>query len=494
MKHESECKNILLFFDELIHATSGTVIACETNMSGISSVSLDSRNCEAHSLFIPLRGAERDGHAFCESALENGAICFFVDEQCIEKGIEDPRWTCTQGGLSIDAWIKALCKKYHAMCICVKNTLIALQACARFYLNKFPRIFKIAVTGSSGKTTTKELLSCIIGEQEPVIFSEGNLNSETGLPLSVFKITDKHKVAIFEMGMNRKNEIAELASVFKPNIAVITNIGTAHIGMLGSQEQIALEKKQIFSQFDSNDIGFIPKDNWANFLSKDIAGTVIAVDIEAKIKDSFLELEDNGENGYSFVYKNEKVSFPLAGKHNLFNAALAVTVAEHLNIKAHKIKSGLEKVNAGFGRSQVVHGAVDYLFDAYNANPQSMEAAIQFLIDLKRNVKKIAIIGSMLELGEFAFTAHKKIIEMILHSNIDFIFLYGNEIVSTYKKLEHRTSNIFYYDETETNLLKKDMTDILENQKRDGNKCFVLLKGSRGLKLEQFISVLESVK
>ena len=100
----------------------------------------------------------------------------------------------------------------------------------------------------------------------------------------------------------------------------------------------------------------------------------------------------------------------------------------------------------------------------------------------------------MLELGEFAFTAHKKIIEMILHSNIDFIFLYGNEIVSTYKKLEHRTSNIFYYDETETNLLKKNMTDILENQKRDGNKCFVLLKGSRGLKLEQFISVLESVK
>jgi UDP-N-acetylmuramoyl-tripeptide--D-alanyl-D-alanine ligase len=158
----------------------------------------------------------------------------------------------------------------------VEDTLRGLQDAARIYLEKFPRLLKIAITGSSGKTTTKEIAAAITGQEKNVVMNSGNFNSETGLPLSVFNVRQEHEVGIFEAGMNRRGEIAELAEVLKPDIALITNIDIPHIGILGSIEAIAEEKKAIFSQFTGKEKALIPADEgFKDFLAQGVAGEII---------------------------------------------------------------------------------------------------------------------------------------------------------------------------------------------------------------------------
>ncbi|HPS44233.1 MAG TPA: Mur ligase family protein, partial [Treponemataceae bacterium] len=237
----------------LAAAVRGTILCDYSPNNGFSSVATDSRNVLPGSLFVPLMGEFLDGHTFIAKALESGAAVIFVDAA---HGSGSASLFCTLG------------KQYNASFIVVENTLHALQDAAGAYLKKFPKLLKIGITGSSGKTTTKEITGAIFSQKYRVIMNEGNLNSETGLPLSVFKVRPEHEVGIFELGMNRKGEITEIARVLMPKLALITNIGTAHIGILGSRQAIAEEKKEIFSFFDSDSTGFVPEDDdWKDFLS-----------------------------------------------------------------------------------------------------------------------------------------------------------------------------------------------------------------------------------
>lgn len=462
-------QNILLSFDELCEATNGKIVFAYARMEGVCSVVIDSRDVLAGSLFVPLRGEKQDGHKYIEAALEKGAVCFLVDTQFLKDN---------------KSAIKKLCQLYERTCIAVESNLYALQDAARYYVQKFPNIIKIAITGSSGKTTTKEILVSILSDYKETVFSEGNLNSETGLPLSVFKIRDKHRFAVFEMGMNRENEIAELAKVLNPHIAIITNIGTAHIGMLGSQEKIAEEKKKIFSQFDESCTAYIPDDAWADFLSTGVRGKIKKIDAKTFIAKNFIDLKNLGSDGFEFNYKGSKIKFKLIAEHNLVNAAMAICVAEDLGAKKENIVHGLETVKALYGRAEVVQGEkAKYLFDVYNANPQSMFSAIRFLESLK-NVRRIALLGSMLELGDYAFEAHKKIIEEVLNSNIELCFLYGDEIVSVFESLDIDSKKFLLFKSNEAEALSKNLeASVCEND-------FVLLKGSRSLRLERFANVL----
>lgn len=481
-KAEDFGKDMLLTFDEICQATSGKIVCNKAGVQGVYSVVLDSRNVSDGALFVPLRGTIQDGHKYCEAALQKGAVCFFVDIKFLAE---------TNAEVANETFVKNLCEKYKATCIVVKNNLYALQDCAACYLKKFPKLLRIAVTGSSGKTTTKEILASIIGEERKTIFTKGNLNSETGLPLSVFTIRKDDEVAVFEFGMNRENEIAELAKIFQPSIAVITNIGLAHVGMLGSQEKIALEKKKIFSRFDNTCTGFIPQSEFVEILKQDVPGEIKVIDCEKIISEKFLKLKDLGEKGFEFIYDGEKVEFHLVGKHNLINALMAISVAEFLKIKTSNIKKGLEKVKAIYGRAEIKEGRVKYLFDVYNANPQSMLASIEFFENLKVGGKKIAVLGSMMELGDYEFDAHKKIIDRVLNSNIDLIFLYGDNFVSVFENLKTLKTNenkFLCFKTNEATLLEAKLKEIIV----DGD--FVLLKGSRGLKLEQFVSCLEADK
>ena len=460
---------MLLSFEELCHAVSGSVVCHFSLYAGFDSVTTDSRTVVSRSLFVPLRGLQQDGHRYIESALQHGACYIFADEAYLSD--EGNRLTLT-----------ALCKQYEASCIGVAHTLTALQNAAAAYLEHFPRLLKIGITGSNGKTTTKELIASIFEQEYRVIKNEGNLNSETGLPLSVFHITEEHEVGIFELGMNRPGEIAELAAVLKPDIAVITNIGTAHIGMLGSKDAIAHEKKQIFSFFNADSVGFIPADDeYAAFLRDVPQGTILDYGAAA---DGAYDLD--GLNGAIIHYRDERIRFPIPGMHNVQNAFAAIAVAEYAKISPQAIKQGLEQAHSLFGRSQIIYGPVTYLLDCYNANPDSMNAGLALCSNIPVQGRKIYVLASMRELGFASRAAHRAVCKSAFSSDADALFFFGEEICAAAVEEGRRSDKPFFcFYESNADKLGAALDSLL--RKHD----FVFLKGSRSLALEQFEPILQ---
>ena len=459
---------MLLGWEALCKAVAGTFICNYSPYQGFNSVTTDSRTVADHALFIPLRGTQQDGHRYIEQALQNGAACLLADAAHLDVSEN------TQN-------ILTLCKKHQAACIRVEHTLKALQDAAAAYLEQFPQLLKIGVTGSNGKTTTKELLASIFAQRYRTVKNEGNLNSETGLPLSVFTVTKEHEVGIFELGMNRKGEIAELAAVLKPNIAVITNIGTAHIGMLGSKDAIAHEKKQIFSCFDENAVGFIPDmDEYTAFLRKVPHGKMIAYSASP---DAYT-LE--GLSGAKIRYRGETIRLPLPGIHNVQNAFAAIAVAEYCNIPLQSIKAGIEQIQALFGRSQIIQGPVTYLLDCYNANPDSMYAGLALCANIAVSGKKIYVLASMKELGAESAEAHRAVCAAAFASDADALFFFGEEMCKAAAEQNKDSNKAFFcFNETEADKLRDTLDNLLNRSD------FVFLKGSRSLALEQFEPILQ---
>jgi len=253
-------ESILMDFSRLSRSLGAQFLSFGKSQgnAGFSSVTIDSRSAREGSLFVALPGSNCDGHSFVEAAFKNGAAAAMVERQKLET-------------FNLSDIAKSLGKTL----IVVDNSLEGLQKAAAVYLEKFPGLLKIAITGSSGKTTTKEIAAKIIGIEKRVTMNPGNYNSETGLPLSVFNLKPGDEVGVFEMGMNHEGEIAALARTLNPDIALITNIGSAHIGILGSKEAIAKEKKNIFSQFNGKGVALIPRDSpYRDFLAQGVRGRV----------------------------------------------------------------------------------------------------------------------------------------------------------------------------------------------------------------------------
>ncbi|MGI5084775.1 UDP-N-acetylmuramoyl-tripeptide--D-alanyl-D-alanine ligase [Treponema putidum] len=475
----------LMTFEELLRSTEGKLIFLSLPSKSFSSVAIDSRKVKNNSLFIPLRGENQDGHIYIESALKKGSKFFVVDFEHLKKNENN---------------LISLCKEYGASCLAVKNNLKALQDAAGYYLKKFPNLYKIGITGSSGKTTTKEILASIYSQKYNTIWTKGNLNSETGLPLSIFDVRPEHEAGIFELGMNRRGEIAEITKVLLPNAAIITNIGTAHIGILGTKQAIAEEKKEIFSCFNDDALGFIPECEFTDFLKDVLHGSIFTV----SDNDSSLvqKVEDAGVMGSKIFYRGEEILFPLPGVYNVKNALLCIALSEKKGFSAKEIKSGLEAVRPLFGRSQVLHGFVTYFLDCYNANPDSMESAIRFCNSLNIESKKHYVLGSMLELGKESEIQHKKIIEEALKSNADSLYFFGDDICSAYKAAYKAAckavckaayENTRFDSSKKIYLFKTDEFDSLKTNLKM-NLCkddFVLLKGSRSMALERLEPVLK---
>lgn len=460
-------QELLMTIPDLVEAVKGTCICNYSPVNGFSSVAIDSRNVIKNSLFVPLMGKNQDGHVYFSKALEAGASIIFVDE---EHG---------NGSSSVFA---QLAKPYKTCVIQVENTLTALQDAARFYVNQFPQLVKIGITGSSGKTTTKEILASILSQHFSVVMNEGNLNSETGLPLSVFNIRKNHQIGVFELGMNRKNEIAEITRVLKPNYAVVTNIGTAHIGILGTQEAIAEEKKSIFSFFNDYNQGFIPEDEkFAPFLSKIKRGTIHTYGI--KTSHGFESYEDKGIDGTLIKFDGITINLLLPGLYNLKNALAAIAVAKELGCNSLEIKAGIEAVKPLFGRSQVRRGAITLFIDCYNANPESMEESIDFCSSLDWKHNKIFVLGSMLELGDASKVAHARICKKIAFSQAQFVFLLGKEMIDAAQTIDWQGKKVFF-------------TELIDEIIEKLPLCIscgdlVLIKGSRGLALERILPTIE---
>ena len=455
---------ILMSFNELSKSLGALLFPGEGGERGFFSVGIDSRNLESGALFIALPGTVHDGHSFIEAALKAGAEGIMASRSALETFN-----------------LLELLKKWGKTLILVEDTLKGLQNAAGAYLEKFPGLLKIAVTGSSGKTTTKEIAAAMTGQEKKVVMNHGNLNSETGLPLSVFNIRKFHEVGIFEAGMNRRGEIAELARVLKPDIALITNIGSAHIGILGSKEAIAEEKKAIFSQFTGNEKALIPSDEeYRDFLARNVAG-----EIRFYGPESFPELgglRDLGLEGTEITWSGKNVNFPLAGSFNLKNAFSALAIAQEIPLSEESIRKGLESVKPLFGRGEILSGNVTVIRDCYNSNPESLKAALEFCAGLDWPGRKVYVVGSMLELGQASEEAHLAIGPVLASSGGDMNFLFGKETGLSSDFLSAHSIPFYWADNMSE--LKKALGSYVKN----GD--LVLLKGSRGCELEQLSPLL----
>ena len=436
----------------------------------VASVVVDSRQVQQGSLFVALRGERTDGHLFLLQAAQAGAACLLVSRaQAAARAAE----------------LAELCARAACRAVAVDDTLAALQQLARVHMRRLPPLTRIGVTGSNGKTTTKEIIGRILCLAAATAVNEGNLNSEIGLPLACFAVRDIHRFAVFEMGMNHPGEMDVLADIVRPDLALVTNVGTAHIGLLGSREAIVREKKGIFSRFDGRQTGFLnEEERFFDLLSEGVKGRIVR--FGPRSTEGYEGSESLGLDGTLIRWEGSRIRFPLFGPHNLANALGAIAVARACGASAADIRSGLEAVAPLFGRSQILRSEATILVDCYNANPDSMESAIAFVEALPWKGRKVAVLGSMRELGEEAEQAHRALGRRAAGARFDRVFLFGDELEGA--ALEQAASpggRVAWF--TDACVLGEAVRAAV----RPGD--LVLVKGSRGVALERILPQLTTL-
>ncbi|MBR7064064.1 MAG: UDP-N-acetylmuramoyl-tripeptide--D-alanyl-D-alanine ligase [Treponema sp.] len=467
----------LLDYGQTLNALKGEPLFCIDEKSFFfTNVVTDSRNVKQFSLFVPLIGQNQNGHKFIEEALKKGASVVLVQKDEYES--------------KKDFYNALSCSSCFFV---VKNTLTALQDLAHFYVKQFPHLKKIAITGSSGKSTVKEMVASVLRKKYKVICNEGNLNSETGLPLSVFNITSEHEVGVFEMGMNRVGEISEIASVLESPLALITNIGSAHIGILGSKEKIATEKKCVFNFVTKDGVAFIPEtDEFSHILKEGVLGKIVYF---GRDTDEVYLISDDKIDGIHFKLGSETVHLKLPGLHNYKNALASVAVGRHFGVSDCDIKNALENFQNLSGRSELKKivtkndFSVTVIEDCYNANFESTVAILDFASTVKNNGERIFVLGDMKELGSLSKDLHEKIGEKVLASNATFVIFVGSEMSVAYQKcVSSGFSSCVHFSSYDDSAIK-NISDVVLSKLQ--NDSLVLLKASHSVALERIIPLIK---
>lgn len=455
-----------IFIEEIIRAVNGVINKnIDTSQISIKGVSIDTRNINKGDLFIAIKGDNFDGHNFLNKAFDNGATV------CISETNEQ-----TNGIL-----IKVL------------DTKKALKDLACYYLSLFD-VKVIAITGSSGKTTTKDMIAHTLAIKYNVVKTIGNFNNEIGLPLTIFNIEDDTQIVVLEMGMNHLGEIRELSRISKPDVAIITNIGTAHIENLGSKDAIFRAKYEIFDYLKKDGIKILNGDD-------DILKTldIKSEHKKAREKKKFFysinyELDAfsiNIDDDYidrvyatlNFDSKSIDVCINYAGKHMVSNALAVVLVGNYLSLSKSEIKQGIESFKISKMRMSIIKtNKVTIIDDSYNANPSSMKCSIDVL--KKASGRKVAILGDMLELGSFSEKFHYEIGAYCANCKIDVLIFIGKYKESMKNgALNNYAKKIYTYNKN-TEFLQH-MSDILKVQDT------ILVKASRGSKLENTVEEIK---
>ena len=366
--------------EDILKATNGQLICGEPDFV-ISEITTDSRKAGVNMLFVPLVGENNDAHDYIGNAFENGASVVITHRDIPPRNDKS--------------------------IIRVQDTRTALGDIARFYKEKY-NLPTVAVTGSVGKTTTKDMISSVLTMKYNTVKTQGNYNNDIGLPLTVFRLEHKHEAVVLEMGMSHFGEIHYLASIAKPNIAVITNIGMSHIENLGSRENIYRSKMQICDFFDEN--GLLIANGDDEFLQKKQEGIkTITYGIENKACDLVAEnVENLGMDGSRFTVlidgENYEITVKTPGVHNVYNALASICVGRAMGVSMQDIIDGIREFQLTNMRMEIKHfGDLTVIDDCYNAAPDSIKAALSVLKDAK-SARKIAVLGDVLEMGGFAET------------------------------------------------------------------------------------------
>ncbi|BAB06289.1 UDP-N-acetylmuramoyl-tripeptide--D-alanyl-D-alanine ligase [Halalkalibacterium halodurans] len=423
-------------------------------------VSTDTRTIQEGNLFVPLIGERFDGHDYVEQALSKGA----------------------QASLWATSVPVPESLKNEDRLLFVNDTLFALQAMAKAYLRQTePTV--VAVTGSNGKTTVKDLLYATLAPLGSIYKTQGNYNNHIGLPLTVLSMPANCQTLILEMGMSGLGEIELLSKLATPDIAVVTNIGESHLEQLGSRENIAKAKMEIALGLKPTGVLFLDGDE--PLLSHYVKEGVQTVGFSSENKIVIHDLEAR-EDGYSFTIDEHSYDIKLIGEHNVKNAAYAVSVALHLGLSPEQVARSLERVAISKMRLEKIEGQKGALLlnDAYNASPTSMKAAIKTLKAYPNYEKKVAVLGDIYELGIDEEALHRSVADEITEP-ITTAVLVGEKGQWIADEMKRRGSNIPFVSFVE----KEEATDYIEGL-LDG-KTVVLFKASRGLELESIVDKLK---
>lgn len=429
----------------------------------LSGVSTDTRTIKANQLYVPIIGERFDGHDFLQEAIQKGAAASLWNQD------------------------RPLPEHNEIPLILVSDTLQALQKIAKAYREEL-NIPVVAVTGSNGKTTTKDLIASVLSEARVVHKTDGNLNNHIGVPLTLLSIPEETEIAVVEMGMNHAGEISVLSQIAKPNVAVITNIGESHIEFLGSREGIAKAKLEILEALHPDGVLIYDGDEplLAQLLQED-THRHLRIGLSHDADESPQEIQLNGLDGFTFRSKktNSLFRLPLLGRHNIKNALFAVEVGRVFGLSEEAITSGLANVQLTGMRLELIdaQNGMKIINDAYNASPTSMRAALDLLAELAPEREKWALLGDILETGENEEQYHREIGRYAIEKRIDRLYTVGKRA-----RWIHEGAMELNQDPERLILHFSDLEEAAERISKDGHPRVLLLsKASRAMQFDQAV-------
>ena len=453
----------ILTLKQLAAACGGELVNCDGDITAADVVT-DSRKAAEGTVFVALRGEKFDGHNFVAHTFESGAVCCVVD-----KAFDNAK------GYSV---------------IVVDDTYKALRDIAAFYRSRF-HIPSVAITGSVGKTSTKDMVSCVLGARYNVLKTEGNFNNEIGLPLTAFRLDNSHELAVFEMGMSAFGEISRLTRIAAPETAILTNIGFSHIEHLGSQENILKAKLEVLEGMPEDGTVILNGDDpYLRGAVETVPCETLTYGIESKDCDITATNIEKSHNGTAFEVKVDgqvyKAKINAPGVHHVYNALAAILAGIKYGMTMEDIIRGIGEFHP-LGLRQNIEELSRYVLikDCYNASPTSMKSGLEVLSvtlpkDKSAASRKVAILGDMLELGKFSDEAHIEVGRLAAQYGPECLIAVGphsKKIAEGAIDNGFNSSEIYvFYD---NNTAMEHIMDIL--QPND----VILLKASRGMCLEQ---------
>lgn len=427
----------------------------KTEYDSINRVVTDSRKVKSGDLYVALKGENFDGHQFLDQAVQSGAKAVVIQKENI--------------------WDSSEVDVYR-----VEDTLIALGELAAFHRSRFP-IPVIAITGSAGKTSTKELVAAALENDGEVLKTQGNFNNEIGLPLTLLELNEKHRYAVVEMGMRGLGEIAYLANIAKPDIGIVTNVNEIHIERLGNKENIAKAKGELIESLHGNKSLAVlnADDSYVASMNVLTSGSVLTYGISEEADVSGKVVQHNQAGlviEYSYLgEKAVRATLPFYGTHQLSNALAAIATARFLGRSNQEIQRGWQNLSPFSMRMEPMN--IDNIFvlnDAYNGS--GMKEALKTFKEIGQG-HRIALLGDMLEMGEAAESAHENVLRLGLDLDLDILFVTGEEMKKAAGKIANE--KVIYFSS------KEEVVDLLTVKLRSGDS--LLVKGSRGMKMESFL-------
>jgi UDP-N-acetylmuramoyl-tripeptide--D-alanyl-D-alanine ligase len=451
---------------EVLKATGGVLLSGPPDNT-FYGITTDSRQVSYGNLFVALKGEKFDGHDFVQTAQEQGAAGILVQDE---------------------TKVNIAKKNKKITIIKVVDTLQALGDLAQDYRRRFS-IPVIGLTGSSGKTTTKEMMAAIVSRKKNILKTEGNLNNLIGLPQTIFQLTKDHEIAILEMGTNTRGEIRRLTQIAAPDIGLITNVGPAHLAGFGSVDVVGEEKGDLFFNMAEAGTAIVNLDDEAiRIVAARWTGRRITFGMSPDADVTARDIEKSGSRGICFNLvigdKVNKVKMKIVGLHHAYNALAAAATAWAAGIDCRTIADGLSAFQPVSGRMQTIklQNCAFVIDDSYNANPASVREALMTLKDLKNHHNAYVFLGDMLELGAAADEMHRKIGFLMATIGVNAVFLKGDfSTVTAAGMMEGGmlSQNIFFLSGNE------DGMQYLKKNLKKGD--WILVKGSRRMKMEKIV-------